>query len=695
MKLVKQGFKKENIVSYGNMFLLANGRYGYRGTLEEYRKSEMTSLNVLGLYDKYLDKWRESVNLPNPFFVLVKGNNKTYSLLESEPVKHEVSLDITDGVFTRETIYEDILISSTRFVSSKDKNILGTRYLIKGIKETELKINLGLDLDIYEINGPHYKEKDTKYEDGLIIFKGTTNEGKEVRSYTKINSNKALKTTNLVNDIFGYEINSLIHKNEIIQIDIIHEIKEKEHINDGFDKLIERHIKAFNALWDNAYIEIIGDKEANFELQYSIYHLLILEDNTSYHSVPARGLSGETYKGAIFWDTEMFMMPFYAFTNPRFARNTLVYRIKTLSGAKQKAEKYGYKGAFYAWESQDDGREQCSDYNVTDPITNKPIRTYFADKQIHISGDIALAIMRYVCLTNDKSILYEGGYEVIYEVIKFYDSYLTKKDRYHLNDVMGPDEYHERVNDNAYTNLLFKNVLEGAINYYDDFIFTVKDRTLNKEDLNDILAKLYIVEPNKEGLIEQFEGYFSLEDVTLNEVKARKSNEKDYMGGENGVAGKTRVIKQADVLSLLIFLEHSYDLDILRKNYEFYYPYTEHGSSLSASIYSLAASKLNKLEDAYNLFRKSSGIDLGTDQKMYAGGIYIGGTHPASNAGAYLSVLLGFIGLWINKDGFSVKPNLPPSIEGIKAKFIYKNKQYLVDVKKDNSYTLREVKEND
>ena len=691
MKLTKKGFSRENIVSYGNMFLTANGRYGYKGTLEEYRKDEMTSLNVLGFYDKYKDKWRESVNLPNPFYVLVK-EKKTYSVLEQEPLEHEVTLDLDTATFLRKTVFEDITITSTRFLSNTFKNTLACKYIIKGNKDTDVNITLGLDLDIYEMNGPHFKDKKCTYENDLIIFKGVTNEGKEIKTYTRISVNNGVLAPFSKDDIFGYELNVLVKKDEELVIEIISEIREKEHIFDTFDSLYESHVTAFKKLWDDAYLEIIGDDAANFELQYSIYHLLILEDNTSLHSVPARGLSGETYKGAIFWDTEMFMMPFYAFTNPQFARNTLVYRINTLEGAKQKAKKYGYKGAFYAWESQDDGLEQCSDYNVTDPITNEPIRTYFADKQIHISGDIALAISRYVCLTGDTSILFEGGYEVIYEAIKFYTSYLTKEKEYHLFDVMGPDEYHERVNDNAYTNMLLENILRIGVRYYDDFIFTVKERDITKEDMEDVLSHLYLKEPNSEGIIEQFTGYFALEDVLPNEVKKRKINEKDYMGGKNGVAGNTRVIKQADVLSLLVFLEHPYDLDIIKKNYEFYYKYTEHGSSLSASVYSLAASKINKLEDAYKMFRKSSGIDLGTDQKMFAGGIYIGGTHPASNAGAYLSVLLGFVGLWMKNGEIVIHPNLPPSIEGIKGKFIHKGKQYLVNVKKDNSYEIKEIK---
>ena len=261
--------------------------------------------------------------------------------------------------------------------------------------------------------------------------------------------------------------------------------------------------------------------------------------------------------------------------------------------------------------------------------------------------------------------------------------------------MIGPDEYHERVNDNAYTNMLVKNLLQLGIDLYDKYSGSLIDKTLSKEEMLDAFYKLYVPQPNKDGVIEQFAGYFDLEDALPKEVKTRKKNQNEYMGGLNGVATKTRVIKQADVLAGLILLNHPYDNDILKKNYEFYYPYTEHGSSLSASVYSLAACRINKLDDAYYLFRKSSGIDLGTNQKMYAGGIYIGGTHPASNAGAYLSMIFGFSGLSLTDEGLELKPNLPPSIEGIKYKVFYKQKQYQIEIKKDNSYQLKEVSDYD
>ena len=342
-KLVKQTYEYKDIVSFGNMFLLANGRYGYRGTLEEYRKSEMVAVNVLGFYDQYQDKWRESINLPNPFYILVSNKDKEYSLLKEKPNKHEISLDIEHAVFSRNTSFDDIYISSVRFVSNNNKDILGTRYIVKAHKDIDINIKMGLDLDIYEINGPHFQKKECEINKDIVSFKGLTNEGKTAQSFAKYQINKGNIKEYRQDDIYGYQVDIHLDKDEEVAIEILYQINGSDLLKNDFEKLYKEHQQGFKDLWNNAYVEILGDEQANFELQYSLYHLLILEDDNSVHSVPARGLSGQTYKGAIFWDTEMFMLPFYTLTNPRFAKNTLIYRINTLEGAKKKAKKYGYK----------------------------------------------------------------------------------------------------------------------------------------------------------------------------------------------------------------------------------------------------------------------------------------------------------------------------------------------------------------
>jgi len=685
--LTKIGFQKENIVSYGNMFLLANGRYGYRGTLEEFRAPEMVNLTVLAFYDRFGDKWREPINLPNPFYLKVQG----HSLLENEPINHEVSLDIQHGVFARETEYEDLRLHSQRIVVSDQKNLLIEKYRLEATKDTTLDMILGMDEEIAEINGPHFQKKEFFIGKDSVYFKGTTNEGRDVSLLCRYSLRGANLEQQKDNAISGFRIRKFLKAQDKISLSMVCLISQKGEdrsiletelssiLDNGVEALWKRHRLAFSTMWDDAKVVIKGDKEAQDELDYSIYHLLILKDRGSFASVPARGLSGQTYKGAIFWDTEMFIMPFFLSTDPLFARNTLVYRIHTLEGAKKKAKKYGYEGAFFAWESQEDGTEQCSDYNLSDPETGAPIRTYFADRQIHISADVVMALDQYVSRTGDVSILREGGYRLIEQCCLFYQSYAAVQNgRLHFLQVIGPDEYHELVDDNAYTNYAIKKCFDIALKYYDGFS-SGTEANLDKKALLSLADKIFLPKPNEEGVIEQFRGYFGLQDSTLEEVRAKIRNANEYLGGPHGVITPTKLIKQADVLSLLL-VDPKILEGRLEENFDYYFPKTEHGSSLSSAVYSLAASRLGKRKEAYAMFRKSSGIDLGTNQKMYAGGIYIGGTHPASNAGAYLSAIFGFAGLTFNKGEPECVPSLPDSIQEISFKTYYQRRKFDIRV---------------
>ena len=210
-----------------------------------------------------------------------------------------------------------------------------------------------------------------------------------------------------------------------------------------------------------------GDDAAAFALRASQYHLnCIAPRHAGNMSIPARGLSGQTYKGAIFWDSEIFFFPMFAHTQPEIARSLLVYRIETLPGALRKAAEYGYRGAFYAWESQEGGVEGCTNFNVVDVFTHRPVRTYFRDKQIHISADIVYALRSYYEMTGDRSLLENGGAEVILECARFYLSRANAhadSDEVDFADVIGPDEYHERVTNNAFTNRMIRHCIESAL----------------------------------------------------------------------------------------------------------------------------------------------------------------------------------------------------------------------------------------
>ena len=681
-KLIKQYNDYHHAISYGNMFLIGNGQIGYRGTLEEYDKTLMPALNLLGVYDQYLDKWRESINMPNPFKVQI--NNQSFVYTIDKAISHKQILDINKGLHSRITKFNDLEIKSERFIPFTSDNKILFKYQIKAIEDIQISVKIEMDLDIYEINGPHFKQKEVINNDD-IYFKGTTNENKELfERAVYLIDNKRIKP-NYQQTILDLDLkkgqSKTIYAIAKISLNPIEPFNWNKKL---YQELKKQHIHDFLNKWKIASVDIIGDTKADFGIKYSIYHLLILGSIYNLNSIPARGLSGQTYKGAIFWDTEIFLLPFYTLTNPLVARNLLTYRIRTLPKAIEKAKEFGYAGAFYAWEAQEDGRDACSLYNVTDAITNKPIRTYFKDKQIHISNDILYALFNYAKTTNDLSILDEA-IEVMKQVAYFNMSYATyRNEQYHFDDVIGPDEYHERVNDNAFTNYLIKYTLDLVY----DYLKTKGDEDVHQ--LKNFIDRIYLPKIENNLLIEQFTNYFKLEDITVNELKKRLKHQNEYLGGSQGIATPTKVIKQADVITLLALFPNQFGDDVVLKNFQYYYPYTEHGSSLSSSMYSLTAARINERELAYQMFLKSALIDLGEEQKMYAGGIYIGGTHPASAGGAYLSVLFGFCGLSFMDGKIILHPRLPKKIKQINFSLYYLNKLYKIIVNHDG-YEIMEA----
>lgn len=714
------GYHEEQIIGNGNKFLIGSMNLGVRGTLDEHEKDDLVAVNLPLLYDQVGDSWREPINAFNPLYTVLKVDDEIISLKHKKPIYHEQSLNMLDATMYRKTIFKigsnEITIESTRFVSSNHDRLIVGNYKVSFKEQADFKIYTGIDYDVWDINGPHLIDIKTNHDLNRLEVSGKSYEKSNlIKVVKKVIPNFKVKVQHTLHmdgkilyEILPLKTNSLSYAFDFfahISIDDKNDLSKEvfDHtVALGFDKLLEDHLTCFHKKWEDSDVKIEGDDEALIALRYSIYHLIILSpDKQKGQSVPARGISGQTYKGAIFWDTEIFMLPFYLNTNLKAAKNIILYRIKGLNGAKLKASYYGYKGAFFAWESQEDGHDACTDYNVTDVFTNRLIRTYFKDKQVHISADIIYALKSYILRTKDDSILYEGGLELLIEVARFYldyGSYKVLKDRFEILDVMGPDEYHERVHNNAFTNRMVQMVFDYLFEIK-DFFTKIKSDYFNTlvhtlgfdaelELIHHMRQKIYIPKPNKDLIIEQFDGYFLLKDIDIKTRLNEKIHPNEYLGGQ-GLLGDTQNIKQADILTMLYLFRSDYNKDIIKANFNYYEPRTEHGSSLSASMYALGACMMENEAYAYPLFMKSASVDLTGDSKQYAGGIYIGGTHPAASGGAYLTAIYGFSGLNID-DEIHLKPALPKSIQKMTYRIKHLGKTYEIMVTK-NDYTIKEI----
>ncbi len=705
-EIVREGFDESLNAELGNRFLCGNGYMGVRGTLEEYGKEQLAAVNLAGIYHRHGEGWREPLNAPNPFFVKSAFAGASLSALENTPLTHTQGIDFQHGIQKRDTTFDaggiKATVSCRRFACMRDVHLLAMRYTVTAAEDGLLSIAWGIDGDVWDIHGPHYSRSDMEYNQDTFTYCAYTDAGDMVAVCARYALDYPVEIRR-DGGIFTFEAECKAGRDHTLTVvaavftskDVPDPISAaREACKTPYDQALQGHLDTWESLWDHARVAIEGDAEAETALNYSLYHLLsIAPRHREGLSVAARGLSGQTYKGAVFWDTEMFMLDFYLACLPQAARSALVYRIQTLPGALEKAKQYGFDGAFYAWESQEGGYDACSDYNVTDVFTGRPMRTYFKDKQVHISAAVVYGIATYMAWTGEEDLLIKGGCEVILQCARFYFSLLTKRvagDFWEIRDVIGPDEYHERVDNNAYTNEMARFVFQKAIRAaerlkeLDTTAYAALNRKLGFEKELPLYAeaaqklKEQIPDPQT-GLIPQFDGYFQLEDVSVDRVRSRLLNPKEYWGGAYGVASQTQVIKQADVMTMLYLFRDRYPAGVVKANYDYYEPRTEHGSSLSACMYALTACMTGRPEAAYPLFMKSARADLIGGGKEWAGLVYIGGTHPAAAGGAYMTLLHGFLGLDPAQGKLTPTPRFPKHWKRVTLSVWYRGQWHRID----------------
>jgi trehalose/maltose hydrolase-like predicted phosphorylase len=188
-----------------------------------------------------------------------------------------------------------------------------------------------------------------------------------------------------------------------------------------FQAAVAAHVDAWCRRWEAAEIEIVGDEEAQRALRFATSCLIAAVNPDDEHaSIGARGLTGEAYRGHVFWDTEIYMLPFYVLTDPGAARSLLMYRYNTLDAARRKAKAHGYDGALYAWESADTG-DGVTPRTVVGP-DGRLISILTGEREHHISADIACAVWQYWRATGDDAFIVAAGTEILVETARFWAS---------------------------------------------------------------------------------------------------------------------------------------------------------------------------------------------------------------------------------------------------------------------------------
>ena len=619
-------FDISKINIYETLYTIGNGYLGTRGSFEEGHKAGLSGTYINGIFDHYQSFIVELANCPNWTEIAIWVEGRKLSFHNCKVLDHYRALDMRNGFLFREARFQDVEGRITKFQSIRyahasnmhhyevQANVTPENYSGNIVIESTVDGNVfNLDLEPSYKEKPQFdpeikwgqwaKSKHLGHQDACKLEQeGVYLEMKTLDRPHHLGYASAIKIPNAdskVTNQFDYKkVNQLaslqgvqgetIRIQKTVSIYTSRDIEKEdlkstcqnelmENLKVSFKERFSYHQEAWKQKWEDCDVVIKGDNKANHALRFNIYHLLITANpNDDKANIGAKSLSGEGYSGHIFWDTEIFMLPFYIFTQPETAKALMMYRYHTMKGAREYAREGGNKGVRFPWESADTGHETTPAWTA-----DGTVRIWTGEREIHITSAIVFGLISYLTSTQDTEFLLDYGAEILFETARYWDSrleYDKAEDRYKLTEVEGPDEYHELVNNSVYTNLMTKWNLEKSAEYY----YILKEKhpgklkevagklSLQEKEVKEWKAKaekIYIPFDPKNKLIEEFEGYFQLKEVPITEW-----DENDMPlypeGYHHDNCSETTLIKQPDVVMLLYILPDLFTDEIKERNYK-------------------------------------------------------------------------------------------------------------------------------
>lgn len=671
-QIVEHGFVLAREHEIESLFALGNGYVGVRASLAEGTPLSSPATFVAGVYERRPDGSATPELLRLPEWASVEGtiDGEPIRLERGEILRHRRVLDLRSGMFWREWRHRDpsgrvTTIRGVRLASQADRHLL-----LQSVTLTPENYS-GRVVVRSTLSGGTV----TSTEGGHQVAMHVTSTLETPVALVHALANGADAAPPPAPLVLDVERGGTHRLDRIVTVFSSRETRdprgaarahaERVLCERGLDALIADHRGAWAELWDAADVAIEGDLDDQIALRFAVYHLSsAVHPEDEAVSIGARGLTGTGYAGHVFWDTEIYMLPFFTLTRPRAARSILTYRHRTLDAARARARARGHRGALYAWESADTGED------VTPPFILAPdgeiVPVLAGEQELHISADVAYGVWSYWHATGDEAFLREQGAEILIETARFWASRaaLGEDGRYHLLGVMGPDEYHASVDDDAFTNVMAQWNLERAAE-----VVSLARRRWPREAAAllerlgvtadepstwlDVASRMYVGLDEESGLIEQFRGYFGLEDIDLSVHEPRQAPIDVLLGRERIAA--SQVIKQPDVVMLFHLLEDRFPRRVREACFRYYEPRTAHGSSLSPPVHAAVAARLGDVELAARYFRQTAEIDLANNMGNAASGV-----HMAALGGLWQAAVLGFAGLRLGEDGPSVEPHLSP-----------------------------------
>lgn len=702
------------------LFTLGNGYLGTRGTFEEGYPEANSATFIHGVYDDVAVMHTELVNCPDwlPLVIIVGGDR--FSLDQGEVISYQRQLNLRWGLLSRDVLWRSpsgytINLHFERMISMADEHLMVLCCQITPVDFTgEIQVEASLNGHSENHSIKHWEWLNQGGKNNSVwLHQRCCHSGIEVGMATqlKCSHTATIQATHsqgypTLTTTFQAQPGQTVTLEKLVTVFTSRDVSAPQRAAQvllaslpSYPTLLAAHGCVWDQLWQNCDVVVEGDPTAQIAIRYNLFQLLAAAPRHDDRvSIPAKTLSGFVYRGHVFWDTEIFLIPFLTFTQPQIARNLLSYRYHTLDGARRKAKEAGYEGAMFAWESASTGDEVTPRWVFAEDGT--PVRIWCGDIELHINTDVAYGVWQYWQATGDHGWMQRQGAEIILETAVFWGSRVewnADRNCYEIRDVIGPDENHERVDNNAFTNGMVQWHMETAISVVDWLRECYPERAAELEaQLNlkprlqhwhHIVRHMLVLHDSETGLIEQFEGFFDREDVNLEDYNGRTQSMQAILGIEE--TNKKQILKQPDVLMLLYLLRDSSlktslspsdNKQVLQTNWDYYTPRTDHtyGSSLGPAIQAIMAAKLDKTEEAYEHFMRAALVDL-KDVRGNAGE----GIHAASTGGVWQAVVFGFAGVRLTSSGPIVEtPHLPPHWTRLKFRLHWHKQCYEFDISK-------------
>ena len=701
--IIEEGFNPENNRISESIFSIGNGKMGQRANFEEkYSGDSLRGSYVAGIYypDKtrvgwwkngYPEYFAKIINSTNWIGINISINGEELDLAKAEIISFKRVLDMQHGLLTRTFIAElkngnQIEVNARRFVSIDNTAIGAIRYAVKAINFSgEILVSPYLDGDIFNEDA-NYNEKfwvevskEIKNIEGFLTLETLKTKFQvcTAMNFQVLKNNQPINSvaTNFISEKYIEAAQTVkVNAGDIVTVEkyaavissldfSINQLTDKaveflkQAGNKGFDWLFETHKNLWLKKWETSDIKIEGDVAAQQGIRYNIFQL-----NQTYSgederlNIGPKGFTGEKYGGVTYWDTEAYCLPFYLSTaSVEISKKLLLYRHRHLAKAIENAQKLGFNNGAALYPMVTINGEEChNEWEIT-------------FEEIHRNGAIAYAIYNYINYTGDKEYLAPYGFEVLLGISRFWSQRINwseKKQKFVMLGVTGPNEYENNVNNNFHTNYMAVWTLKYTLEVveflqkefpylYDEMISKWKFNALKEtKRWKDIIRDMYFPFDTGRNIYLQQDGFDDKELIPVSELPASERPINQKWSWDRIL--RSCYIKQADTLQSLFWFESDFSDKEIKQHFDFYEPLTVHESSLSPCIHSILAAKIGYLQKSYDMYLRTSRLDLDDYNNDTEDGLHI-----TSMGGTWMAFVMGFGGVRAHNNKIILNPFLP------------------------------------